>query len=111
MSLALYFRVFYDIRVDNTIDFSDEPNSHVFGSLSNGVFHGKIVTANDGAWFVEKSHYYFPKRERNDTEHSVIYHEADVDDPYEQVRTGKQLNPYESQLFDVKTLRKCRMAV
>ncbi|XP_058808923.1 disintegrin and metalloproteinase domain-containing protein 10 isoform X2 [Phymastichus coffea] len=65
-----------------------EPNSYVFGSLSNGVFHGKIVTAHDGAWYVEKSHYYFPEQQRNQTEHSVIYHEADVEDPYEQIRTG-----------------------
>ncbi|XP_014233900.1 disintegrin and metalloproteinase domain-containing protein 10 isoform X1 [Trichogramma pretiosum] len=66
-----------------------EPNSHVFGSISSdGIFHGKIVSPRDGAWYVEKSHYYFPPHERNDTVHSVIYHEADVEDPYATVRKG-----------------------
>ncbi|XP_003425500.1 disintegrin and metalloproteinase domain-containing protein 10 isoform X2 [Nasonia vitripennis] len=65
-----------------------EPGSHVFGSLSDGIFHGKIVSPRDGAWYVEKSHYYFAPHERNETRHSVIYHEDDVEDPYESIRTG-----------------------
>ena len=60
----------------------------MFGSISDGVFHGKIVSPRDGAWFVEKSHYYFPPHERNDTVHSIIYHENDVEDPYQHVRQG-----------------------
>lgn len=65
-----------------------EPGSHVFGSVSDGVFHGKIVSPKSGAWYVERAHYYFPPHEINETLHSVIYHENDVGDPYVDVRQG-----------------------
>ncbi|KAG5323510.1 ADA10 protein, partial [Acromyrmex heyeri] len=65
-----------------------EPGSHVFGSVSDGVFHGKIVSPKSGAWYVERAHYYFPSHEINKTLHSVIYHENDVGDPYLDVRQG-----------------------
>ncbi|XP_078038890.1 zinc-dependent metalloprotease kuz isoform X3 [Augochlora pura] len=66
-----------------------EPGSHVFGSISDGVFHGKIISPRSGAWYVEKAHYYFPPYEINDTLHSVIYHENDVHDPYSHLRKGE----------------------
>ncbi|XP_071564926.1 disintegrin and metalloproteinase domain-containing protein 10 isoform X1 [Temnothorax nylanderi] len=65
-----------------------EPGSHVFGSVSDGVFYGKIVSPKNGAWYVERAHYYFPPHEINETLHSVIYHENDVGDPYVDVRQG-----------------------
>lgn len=65
-----------------------EPGSHVFGSISDGVFHGKIISPRGGAWYVEKAYYYFPPHEINDTLHSVIYHENNVDDPYAHLRKG-----------------------
>ncbi|XP_015596186.1 disintegrin and metalloproteinase domain-containing protein 10 isoform X2 [Cephus cinctus] len=65
-----------------------EPDSHVFGSISDGVFHGKIVSPRSGAWYIEKAHYYFPPHEINETLHSVIYHENDVGDPYSNIREG-----------------------
>lgn len=68
--------------------FSGEPGSHVFGSISDGVFHGKIISPRGGAWYVEKAHYYFPPHEINDTLHSVIYHENDVADAYAHLRKG-----------------------
>jgi len=71
------------------IPVSGEPGSHVFGSVSDGVFHGKIVSPRSGAWYVERAHYYFPPHEINETLHSVIYHEDDVGDPYTDVRQGK----------------------
>lgn len=61
----------------------------MFGSVSDGVFHGKIVSPKSGAWYVERAHYYFPPHEINETLHSVIYHENDVGDPYVDVRQGK----------------------
>lgn len=69
--------------------FSGEPGSHVFGSVSDGVFHGKIVSPRSGSWYVERAHYYFPPHEINETLHSVIYHEDDVGDPYAEAREGK----------------------
>nr|CAD7201692.1 unnamed protein product [Timema douglasi] len=63
-----------------------EPGSHVFGSVSEGVFEGKIV-APWGSYYVEKAHRYFPNT-ANKTFHSVIYSESDVGDPYESLRTG-----------------------
>ncbi|XP_043272222.1 disintegrin and metalloproteinase domain-containing protein 10 isoform X1 [Venturia canescens] len=65
-----------------------EPNSHVSGSVSDGVFHGKIVSPRDGAYFVERSHYYPAVHSQNESHHSVIYHENDVGDPYASVREG-----------------------
>ncbi|XP_046420360.1 disintegrin and metalloproteinase domain-containing protein 10 isoform X1 [Neodiprion fabricii] len=65
-----------------------EAESHVFGSISNGVFHGKIVSPRGGAWYVEKAHHYFPPHEVNETHHSVIYHEDDVIDPFADIREG-----------------------
>ncbi|XP_046982630.1 disintegrin and metalloproteinase domain-containing protein 10 isoform X1 [Schistocerca americana] len=64
-----------------------EPKSHVFGSVIDGVFEGKIYSPSDGAFYVEKAHHFFPSG-HNDSIHSVIYHEADVEDPYESQRTG-----------------------
>ncbi|XP_034249111.1 disintegrin and metalloproteinase domain-containing protein 10 isoform X2 [Thrips palmi] len=64
-----------------------EPGSQVFGSVSDGVFHGKIISPRDGDFYVEKAHYYFPK-EANNTFHSVIYHSKDVNDPYAERRSG-----------------------
>lgn len=64
-----------------------EPGSQVFGSVSDGVFHGKIISPRDGHFYVEKAHYYFPKK-ANNTFHSVIYHSKDVIDPYAERRTG-----------------------
>ncbi|KAI4478259.1 hypothetical protein M0802_014560, partial [Mischocyttarus mexicanus] len=65
-----------------------ESGSYVFGSVTDGVFHGKIVSPRAGAWYVERAHYYFPPHEINDTLHSVIYHENDIGDPYSEVRQG-----------------------
>ncbi|XP_043486455.1 disintegrin and metalloproteinase domain-containing protein 10 isoform X1 [Polistes fuscatus] len=65
-----------------------ESGSYVFGSITDGVFHGKIVSSRSDAWYVERAHYYFPPHEINETLHSVIYHENDVGDPYSEVRQG-----------------------
>ncbi|XP_063972508.1 disintegrin and metalloproteinase domain-containing protein 10 isoform X1 [Diachasmimorpha longicaudata] len=65
-----------------------EPNSQVFGSISDGVFHGQIRSPRHGAWFVERAHYYFPPQAINESHHSVIYHENDVVDPFADKREG-----------------------
>ncbi|ENN72213.1 hypothetical protein YQE_11143, partial [Dendroctonus ponderosae] len=67
-----------------------EPDSKVFGSISEGVFEGKIVSPS-GSYYVEKAHHYFPQKTHpNRTFHSVIYHEDHVHDPYEAMREGRQ---------------------
>ncbi|CAD6208077.1 GSCOCG00012717001-RA-CDS [Cotesia congregata] len=66
-----------------------ESNSYVFGSISDGVFHGKIVSPHSGAWYIERAHYYFPHHAINESLHSVMYHENDVIDPYANIRNGK----------------------
>ena len=63
-----------------------EPRSHVFGSISDGIFEGKIIS-HPASYYVEKAHHYFPKGE-NTSFHSVIYAEHHVEDPYEHMRTG-----------------------
>ncbi|KAF4532479.1 hypothetical protein B566_EDAN003055 [Ephemera danica] len=73
-----------------------EPGSHVFGSLSEGRFEGKIVSPHTGAYYVEHAHRYFknatrpgvaPTPDNSVTFHSIIYHERDVSDPYHSRRS------------------------
>lgn len=64
-----------------------EAGSYVFGSISDGIFEGKIVSPH-GSYYVEKAHHYFPN-DSSRTFHSVIYSENDIQDPYEHIRIGK----------------------
>lgn len=78
------------VTVLNTVNFYlfcsiDEANSAVFGSITNGIFEGKIISPKKGNFFVEKSRKYtHPHGHLKDDEdyHSVIYKESDVDNPY-----------------------------
>ncbi|KAG8232124.1 hypothetical protein J437_LFUL012133, partial [Ladona fulva] len=66
-----------------------EPNSYAFGSISDGIFEGKIVSTTSGSYYVEKTHHFFPRENSSSpTFHSVIYADSDVEDPYEKQRTG-----------------------
>ncbi|KAL1453009.1 hypothetical protein WDU94_007186, partial [Cyamophila willieti] len=85
-----------------------EPDSYVFGSiLDGGLFEGKIISPKSGNYYVEKAARYFrpsssnssssftspspspsPAPQSEDGFHSVIYREADVEDPYEHMRSG-----------------------
>ena len=60
----------------------------MFGSVTDGVFEGKIVL-NDGAYYVEHARRYFPPNGTRTRVHSVIYREGDVVDPYAHRRHGK----------------------
>jgi disintegrin and metalloproteinase domain-containing protein 10 len=64
-----------------------DKESFVHGSISDGVFHGRIITSKD-SYFVEKARYYFPNHSHvEDGFHSVIYKDKHVDDPYKNQRT------------------------
>ncbi|XP_041970782.1 disintegrin and metalloproteinase domain-containing protein 10 [Aricia agestis] len=65
----------------------DEPHSTVFGSVTDGVFEGKIIL-NDGTYYVEHARRYFPPNGTRTKVHSVIYREGDVVDPYAHRRHG-----------------------
>ncbi|CAH2105402.1 unnamed protein product [Euphydryas editha] len=65
----------------------DEPQSTVFGSVTDGVFEGKIML-KDGAYYVEHARRYFPPNGTRTKVHSVIYREGDVVDPYAHIRHG-----------------------
>lgn len=67
---------------------SGVPNSHVFGSLHDGVFDGKIITPQ-GTYYVERASKYSSLPSTNQSLHSVIYSEHDVHDPYHRNRTGE----------------------
>ena len=67
---------------------SGEPESHVFGSVRDGIFDGQIHTQSDGVFFVERAQKYF-QGGSNDTFHSVIYHEDHLKDPYRHSRHGE----------------------
>ncbi|XP_055600262.1 disintegrin and metalloproteinase domain-containing protein 10 isoform X2 [Uranotaenia lowii] len=77
-----------------------DPESHVFGSIIDGVFEGKLITARD-SYYVERAKHYFRNSSNPDTHplhhgveghdepfHSVIYNEKHVDDPYRHRRKG-----------------------
>merc|ERR1711899_198539 len=72
---------------------SDEPGSHCFGAIRDGVFDGQIHTASDGIYYIERANKYFDttsdlqENEDNNTTnskkiHSVIYHEKHLVDPF-----------------------------
>jgi disintegrin and metalloproteinase domain-containing protein 10 len=64
-----------------------DKESFVHGSISDGIFHGRIVTSKD-TYFVENAKYYFPDTSQNDIGfHSVIYKDKHVNDPYREQRT------------------------
>jgi len=61
-----------------------EPDSHVFGSVRDGVFDGTIRTQRDGTFYVERSQKYLPVHLVNSTTHSVIYHHNHLAMPFDQ---------------------------
>lgn len=64
-----------------------DKESYVHGSISDGIFHGRISTSKD-TYFVENAKYYFPDKSRDEIGfHSVIYRDKHVDDPYREQRT------------------------
>lgn len=64
-----------------------DKDSYVHGSISDGIFHGRIVTSKD-SYFVEKAQFYFPNHSHvEDGFHSVIYKDQHVNDPYREQRT------------------------
>lgn len=67
-----------------------EPHSHVFGSIIDGIFEGKIIT-DTNAYYIENAKHYFPNRTHLDHGfHSIIYNERDVvDDPHAHKKYGK----------------------
>lgn len=68
-------------------ELAGDPQSTVFGSVTDGVFEGKIV-ASDGSFYVEHARRYFPPNGTRTRVHSVIYREGDVSDPYSHRRHG-----------------------
>ncbi len=64
-----------------------DKESFVHGSITDGVFHGRILTSKD-SYFVEKARYYFPNHSYvEDGFHSVIYKDKHTSDPYKDKRT------------------------
>lgn len=69
-----------------------DSKSHVFGSIHDGVFEGKIITSDD-SYYIEKARHYFPNQSHTDKGfHSVIYKEVHVNDPYQRRRKGEYSN-------------------
>jgi len=74
------------VGVDNTMyegHVVGEPDSHVFGSVRDGVFDGTIRTQRDGTFYVERSQKYLPVELVNSTTHSVIYHHNHLTMPFD----------------------------
>uniref|UniRef100_A0A6B2EH50 ADAM10 endopeptidase n=1 Tax=Phlebotomus kandelakii TaxID=1109342 RepID=A0A6B2EH50_9DIPT len=65
------------------------PKSHVFGSIIDGVFEGRILTGRE-SYYVENAKHYFPNSTQREESgvHSVIYKESHVSDPYDEIRQG-----------------------
>jgi disintegrin and metalloproteinase domain-containing protein 10 len=67
----------------------NEPESHCFGAIRDGVFDGQIHTASEGIYYIERANKYFDTpdlqhEDNNNTSkfHSVIYHEKHLIDPF-----------------------------
>jgi hypothetical protein len=56
---------------------SDEPNTHVYGSIIKGVFAGVIHTPKS-TYHIEKAEHYFRGRNKRSF-HSVIYEDHHID--------------------------------
>lgn len=64
-----------------------DKESFVHGSITDGIFHGRIITSRD-SYFVENAKYYFPNQSHEELGfHSVIYKDKHTDDPYREQRT------------------------
>lgn len=64
-----------------------DKDSFVHGSISDGVFHGNIITSKD-TYYVEKARYYFPNHSYvAEGFHSIIYKDKHVEDPHKNIRT------------------------
>lgn len=80
----------------------NEPSSHCFGAIRDGVFDGQIHS-KDGVFYVERANRYFKDDlipqdvEYRDVEnrtskfHSVIYHENNLIDPFHHSKKGVRL--------------------
>jgi len=60
-----------------------EPDSHVFGTVRDGIFDGTIRTQRDGTFYVERSQKYLPVHLVNSSTHSVIYHHKHLSMPFD----------------------------
>lgn len=64
-----------------------DKESFVHGSISDGIFHGRIITSRD-SYYVENAKYYFPNQSHEELGfHSVIYKDKHTNDPYREQRT------------------------
>ena len=70
--------------------FPDDPKSHCFGSVRDGVFDGQIRTSREGLFYVERIQRYSDVDVGNTSAHSVIYHESHIKDPYKHKKSGKE---------------------
>ena len=61
----------------------DEPGSHVFGVVRDGVFDGTIKTKRHGTFYVERAGRYLPREHVNASSHSVIYHHDHLRMPWD----------------------------
>uniref|UniRef100_A0A914YAT1 Uncharacterized protein n=1 Tax=Panagrolaimus superbus TaxID=310955 RepID=A0A914YAT1_9BILA len=67
--------------------FIDDPGSHVYGSIMDGVFDGHIILSDGTSLTVEKASRYFSPDERPKNYHSVIYHDEKINhDKYRRVK-------------------------
>lgn len=84
LKIAIEFYQFFFLSLD-------EHKSDVFGSIIDGIFEGNINTETNGTYFVEKAYKYFPRHLVNETNHSVMYHENDIIDPFADRRQGNNI--------------------
>lgn len=65
-----------------------DKESFVHGSITDGIFHGRILTSKE-SYYVENAKYYFPNKSHAENGfHSVIYKDKHVDDPYREQRVA-----------------------
>uniref|UniRef100_A0A0N5BZL3 ADAM10 endopeptidase n=1 Tax=Strongyloides papillosus TaxID=174720 RepID=A0A0N5BZL3_STREA len=56
----------------------DDPHSHVYGSIFDGIFNGQIHTTDGNTYTIETVNKYFDKNNLPKTYHSIIYHDENI---------------------------------
>uniref|UniRef100_A0AAF5CY34 ADAM10 endopeptidase n=1 Tax=Strongyloides stercoralis TaxID=6248 RepID=A0AAF5CY34_STRER len=60
----------------------DDPHSHVYGSIFDGIFNGQIHTTDGKTYTIENINKYFSKNNLPKTYHSIIYHDTNINNNY-----------------------------
>jgi len=68
----------------------DDPGSHVYGSLLDGIFDGHVVLSDGTSYTIEKASRYFDPENRPKNYHSIIFNDQKIN--HEQFRQKREVH-------------------